>query len=184
MTIEYDQSIAKYDKDGNVVLSNTLEKGEKLINGQTYKQEQKRLGKAPEGSPFAQGTLTEHNNPTDPVPGLTVTSDGVNTRRQDDPDTEPAARAPFEPELVATESTDGNSTVIVEPDENNQATPEATKAVEEGSTDDAKMETVDPPKDSDSKQEWFDYATEHKGLDKDYDDVTKNEIIAFVGEQK
>lgn len=178
MTIEYDYSIVKIDKDGNSILSNKLEKGEKLLNGASYKDELKRLGKEPESSPFAQGTLTEHNNPTDPVPALTVTSDGVNTRRADDPDTEPAAIAPFEPELVATESTDGNSTVIVKPDENNQATPEATKAVEEGKTI-----TVDPPKDSDSKQEWFDYATEHKGLTAEYDDVTKNQIIAFVGEQ-
>lgn len=171
MTIEYDQSVAKYNKNGDVVLSNTLEKGEKLITGATYKDEQKRLGKAPEGSPFAQGSLIEHNNPTDPIPGLTVTSDGVNTRRQDDLDPEPAPRAPFEPELVATTDDEGSSTVITTPSGETPAT---------GS----ESEYVDPPKDSDSKQEWFDYATKHKGLKAEYDDITKNEIIAFVGEQK
>lgn len=176
MTIEYDQSVAKYTKDGVYALSNKLEKGEKLANGSTYKDEQKRLGKAPEGSPFAQGTLTEHNNPTDPVSGLTVTSDGVNTRRQDDPDPEPAAIAPFEPELVATTDDEGSSTVVTTPEGETPATGEK-------STDDSDTEYVDPPKESDSKQEWYDYATEHKGLKAEYDDVTKNEIIAFVGEQ-
>lgn len=178
MTIEYDYSIVKIDKDGNSVLSNKLEKGEKLLSGASYKDELKRLGKEPESSPFAQGTLTEHNNPTDPVPALTVTADGVNTRRVDDPEPEPAARAPFEPELVATTDEEGSSTVITTPEGETPATGE------DEEEDESKTITVDPPKDSDSKQEWYDYATEHKGLTVEYDDITKNDIIAFVGEQK
>lgn len=174
MTIEYDQSVAKYTKDGVYALSNKLEKGEKLANGSTYKDEQKRLGKAPEGSPFAQGTLTEHNHPENPSEALTLSADGNNTKREGDADPEPAAPAPFEPELVATTDDEGSSTVITTPEGETPAT---------GEDDDSDTEYVDPPKESDSKQEWYDYATEHKGLKAEYDDVTKNEIIAFVGEQ-
>lgn len=180
MTIEYDYTVEKINKDGDIVLSNKLEKGEKLTNGQTYKNEQERLGKEPESSPFAQGSMTEHNNPENPSEGLTLSEDGVNTKRVGDVDPAEPARAELDPELVATDSSDGNSTVIVEADKNNQATEEAVEEVESGSSD---KEYVDPPKESDSKQEWYDYATEHKGLTAEYDDITKNEIIAFVGEQ-
>lgn len=36
MTIYFDSSVVKIDKDGNQILSSTLDKGEKLANGQTY----------------------------------------------------------------------------------------------------------------------------------------------------
>ena len=174
MTIEYDYSVEKITKDGVVVLSNRLEKGEKLTNGQTYKDEQKRLNKEPESSPFAQGTLTEHNKPENPAPALTLSADGNNTKQEGDADPEPFAEAPFEPELIATTDDEGSSTVVV--------TPEGEKPA--GTDEASEKEYVDPPKDSDSKQEWYDYATKHKGLTAEYDDVTKNDIISFVGEQK
>lgn len=183
MTIEYDYSVEKINKDGVRVLSNRLEKGEKLTNGQSYKDEQKRLNVEPESSPFAQGSLTEHNQPEDPSEALTLSEDGNNTKRAGDPDPEPFEEAPFEPEHVATESSDGASTVIVDPDENNQATSEAVENVESGSGEASSVEFVDPPKDSDSKQEWYDYAKANKGLDVAYEDITKNEIIAFASEK-
>ncbi|WNN94987.1 hypothetical protein SEA_MAGRITTE_10 [Microbacterium phage Magritte] len=181
MTIEYDYSVEKINKDGVTVLSNRLEKGEKLSNGQTYKDEQKRLGKEPESSPFAQGTLTEHNKPEDPSAALTLSADGNNTKREGDADPEPFGEAPFEPELIATTDDEGISTIVTTPEGNAPASADGEES--EGS-DDSEKEYVDPPKDSDSKQEWYDYATEHKGLTVEYDDITKNDIIAFVGEQK
>lgn len=38
MTVYFESSITKIDKDGNFVLGTTLEKGEKLTTGETYKQ--------------------------------------------------------------------------------------------------------------------------------------------------
>ena len=111
--------------------------------------------------------------PASAYAALTVTEDGVNTRRADDPETAPAERAPFEPELVATTDDEGSSTVVTTPEG------ETPKTESEGS----EKEYVDPPKESDSKQEWYDYATEHKGLDVAYDDITKNDIIAFVNDK-
>lgn len=115
MSIEYDHSIVKTTKSGATALSTRLEPGEKLANGRTYKQELKRLAVIkPESSPFAQGSLTEHNNPENPSPALTLSDDGVNTKREGDEDPQPLEYAPVEPDLVATSSEDGNSTVIVE----------------------------------------------------------------------
>ncbi len=114
MTIEYDYSVEKINKNGDKVLSNQLYKGEKLANGQTYAQELKRLGKEPESSPFAQGTLTEHNKPENPSPALTLSEDGINTRREGDHDPELRGVADFEPEKIAKASDDGNSTVVVD----------------------------------------------------------------------
>lgn len=177
MTIEYDYSVEKINKDGVTVLSNRLEKGEKLTNGQTYKDEQKRLGKEPESSPFAQGSLTEHNNPENPSEALTLSADGNNTKREGDADPEPFGEAPFEPELVATTDDEGTSTIVKTPEG------EAPASADGEESDDSETEFVDPPKDSDSKQEWYDYATKHKGLDVAYEDITKNDIIAFVNDK-
>ncbi len=114
MSIEYDYSVEKIVK-GKTILSNRLNPGEKLANGRTYKQEQKRIAAEKSGtSLFAQSSMTEHNNPEDPAPALTLSDDGVNTRRADDKDPEPREYAPVKPDLVATESEDGNSTVIKE----------------------------------------------------------------------
>lgn len=185
MTIDYDYTVEKINKDGNAVLSNQLHSGEKLSNGQTYAQEQKRLSDfVPESSPFAQGSLSEHNKPENPVPALTLSDDGVNTKRADDVDPEPRESAPVEPDLIATVSEDGSSTIIVSPEDDEEAdedAPEEDEPVDPPVEEPADDET---PQASDSKQAWYDYATEHKGLTVAYEDITKNEIIAFVGEQQ
>jgi hypothetical protein len=169
MTIEYDYSVEKIDKDGNKVLSNRLEEGEKLANGQSYADEVKRLDVEPQSSPFAQGTMIEHNKPENPSEALTLSADGINTKRETDADPETFKPAPFEPELTATQSEDGNSTAVVPTSESTTSGAEADDADE-------------APKESDSKQVWYDYATEHKGLTVAYEDITKNEIIAYVSE--
>jgi len=48
MTILFESSIVKTNKDGAVVLSTTLEKGEKLINGKTYDEVKKERTEVPE----------------------------------------------------------------------------------------------------------------------------------------
>jgi hypothetical protein len=118
MTIDYDYSIEKINKRGDKVLSNQLYKGEKLVNGNTYADELERLGREPESSPFAQSSLTEHNNPENPSAALTLSEDGINTRREGDHDPELRGVADFEPEKIAKASKDGNSTVVVDAKEN------------------------------------------------------------------
>lgn len=56
MTIHFDSSILKVNKDGVRVISTTLEKGEKLLDGRTYNDLAK--GKTPEVPEVETGGLT------------------------------------------------------------------------------------------------------------------------------
>lgn len=173
MSITYDSTIVKVTKDGETVVSNVLEKGERLIDGTTYRDEEVRLGRVNTPSPFAQGTLTEHNTPDSPSKALTLDSTQTNTLRVgDDENATGEQSAPSEAKHIATLTDDGNSTQVVTPDED-------LLARETNSSSASETKYIDPPRDSDSKQEWYDYATKHKGLTAKYDEITKNEIISF-----
>lgn len=161
MTIHYDSSIVKRTKSGAVVLSDTLEKGERLLDGSTYKDEEARLRSINTPNPFAQGSMVEHNTPENPAAGMTLDPTLTNTIREGDDLTLTGERGEDSTaKLVATLSDDGESTAIVP----NPAT-----------------QYLDPPKPSDSKQEWYDYAVKAKGHEGAYDDLTKNELIAQYG---
>lgn len=178
MPIYYDNSIVKKTKDGNTVIATTLEKGETLIDGSTYRDEEVRLRDVNSPSPFAQSSMTEWNNPENPAPGLT-TEDGINTIRVGDDITLTGEQGEETPsDLKATVSDDGNSTIVV-PTEGNEA---PLSAAESGAVQTPKgdKEYLDPPKESDSKREWFDYAVA-KGHEGEYGDITKNELVAQYG---
>ena len=174
MTIIYDSSIVKRNKDGAVLISDRLEKGERLIDGSTYRDEEVRLGRVNTPSPFAQGSMIENNNPDNPAPGLT-TEDGINTIRQGDDITKTGEKGEEQKETshILTVTDDGNSTQVVTPNEElrERETPTSTQT-----------EYVDPPKDSDSKREWYDYAVKAKGHTGEYDDLTKSELIEKFGQ--
>lgn len=179
MTIRYDWSIVKFNKDGARVISDTLEKGEKLVDGTTYKQERKRLeAERPESSPFAQGSMEEQNDPDTTAFALTLDETQTNTKRDTDETPEPAEVSDPALDTKATVSEDGDSTAVV-----HEGDSSGEEVKDDGAKDlDANAKTVDPPRPSDSKQEWYDYATKNKGLKANYDDITKNEIVAFVND--
>lgn len=70
MTIHFDSSLVKIDKKGNQILSNTLEKGEKLASGQTYAQVLRAGGVIGDTDEFAE---------RDDEQGLTLDESGVHT---------------------------------------------------------------------------------------------------------
>jgi hypothetical protein len=49
MTISFDSGIVKINKDGDQVLSSYLDKGEKMLDGRTYAEVEKDLGKQAQG---------------------------------------------------------------------------------------------------------------------------------------
>jgi hypothetical protein len=49
MTISFDSGIVKVLKDGTQVLSHYLDKGEKMLDGRTYAEVEKDLGKQAQG---------------------------------------------------------------------------------------------------------------------------------------
>lgn len=173
MTIQYDSSIVKLDKDGNSLLSLTLEKGEKLVNGQTYKQELARLAAVNGPSVFAQGSMVEHNDPEKPAAAAKLDSTQTNTIREGD-DENATGEQPVEtePSHIATVTEDGNSTEIVTPDEDllNRETPGAA---------DATAQDGPPAKDA-SKEDWYEYA-KTKGFDGEYETTTKKSFIEQYG---
>lgn len=79
MDIQFDHTIVKVNKDGHVVMGNSLSKGEKLISGETYAEAQKRLGGETVGIPAAQEVVTVEAEPLTLDPSQTSTVPAVET---------------------------------------------------------------------------------------------------------
>lgn len=79
MDIQFDHTIVKVNKDGHVVMGNSLSKGEKLISGETYAEAQERLGGETVGIPAAQEVVTVEAEPLTLDPSQTSTVSAENT---------------------------------------------------------------------------------------------------------
>lgn len=71
MGIQFDHTVPKINKDGKRVLSNTLEKGEKLATGETYAQVQRRM----KGQSESSGIAADAPATATPAEGQALTLD-------------------------------------------------------------------------------------------------------------
>ena len=111
MDIQFDHTIVKVNKDGHVVMGNSLSKGEKLISGETYAQVQERLGGETVGIPAAQEVVTVEAEPLTLDPSQTSTVPAVETVTVENTST-PA------PENTEQEKNDDDDQTGVRPDDN------------------------------------------------------------------
>lgn len=154
MTIHFDSTIVKIRKDGVRVISSTLEKGEKLLDGRTYAEVKKGDTPTPE---VEGGGLT-----LDPVTNSSVPIEN---------DAKVSGEQKHAEDLAGNA---GPATSGLTLDETKTSTVSADTA---SSSDDSEDNA---PAKSDDKQAWFDYA-QTKGFDGEYDDLTKAELIKKYG---
>ena len=152
MTLQFDHTIVKINKDGHIVMGHSLSKGEKLIGGDTYEEVKERVGDQTIGIPAALETVTVE------VPSLTADHTLTSTV---------PGEAPVEVE----------QTGVVSPDNTD---PEVGSGEKLGAADYDKDKTGERPGDDAPKAEWFEYALGrgHKG---EYDDITKKQLIEQYG---
>ena len=190
MDIQFDHTIVKVNKDGHVVMGNSLSKGEKLISGETYAEVQERLGGETVGIPAAQEVVTVEAQPltldasqTSTVPAdetvpveITSTPAPENTEQEKNDDA-PVLGADSQEggELKGTLDEAGDSTAVVPVEDGD--TPEDEGDGEEKDDD----QTGVRPDDNDPKPVWFEYAL-GKGHKGEYDDITKKQLIEQYGD--
>lgn len=236
----FDSSIIKIDKDGDQVISTTLDEGEKLITGETYEEVR-------DGALLTKShdvALTPIRDKDAPIPTMTLdatktstfsgTSEGYSNSGEEvsSDERDEVAESGYENrEDDAVETTDDDSDDKTETSENDTVltldeTKTNTVAAKEDDVDDERQEapttsgapatedapsedgepnsgeqptenttvstdgddTVERPKDSESKEKWFKYAASvsaERGEDfpyeNDYEGVTKSTLVEQYG---
>jgi hypothetical protein len=187
MTLHFDHSVIKINKDGSQSISAHLDKGEKLADGRTYADV---LASRPKGDDITLEDIpaTEHdhgltsdatNTNTAPVGSpaatgeLEGTDDGQIVNEAVIEASEHEEGSENEQETALTENETGDSSTVVPVDGEGEENSGAEKAADE-------EEEIERPKDSDNKDAWFTYA-KSKGYEGDRDDLTNKQYIEQFG---
>jgi hypothetical protein len=186
MTLHFDHSVIKINKDGSQSISDHMDEGEKLSDGRTYEDVLDSRAQ-----PGVSASLPEDYEAPVPITGMTTDATNTNTA--------PVGSAAATGELEGTE--DGqiiNKAVIEENDlgegadvpqtaltetENHDSSTIVPVEGEEANTDENSSdddEADERPKDSDNKDAWFAYA-QSKGFEGDRDDLTVKQFIEQYG---
>lgn len=175
MTLQFDHTIVKVNKDGHIVMGNSLSKGERLVGGDSYEDVVERVGDQTIGIPAATQTVTVE------VPALTLDESFTST-------------------VPATDLTSVEQTGVVSPDNTDPeggsgevlgTAHEGTSNELKGTTDDEKNSTVveelddadktgERPDDDADKSTWYEFAL-GKGHKGEYTDITKKQLIEQYG---
>lgn len=181
MTITFDQSVVKIRKDGVQVLSNTLEKGEKLADGETYAEAKKRLADSSVGI-YIQPDSGEA------APGLTTDPTGVSTIPVELKDE--FQKQLDNPAVIEDTTGDAAQTLTENADQTGSTPASEIEEEDDDASDDEKDDSPEHdgddktgvrPDDDAAKPVWFEYA-QGKGHKGEYEDITKKQLIEQYGD--
>lgn len=158
MAIQFDHTIIKLNKDGEIVPSNTLYKGEKLQTGETYNEVLKRIKETGETVGFAHISEDE----VEILDGATLDPTGTST--------------------ISINEYDAVEQKQAEIEEQREAYIAESVAVNQLGTDPVTPDdkSLPRPSDHDDKEAWYAYA-KSKGFDGDYEKTTKKTFIETYG---
>ena len=172
MTIHFDHSIVKTDKDGNRVISSYIAPGETLENGQTYDDiaDTHGIGPANDVHVLSDEEATEE--------GQGLTDDETHTSTVAENQTDPTI-VPNTGELNEEQKAAAAAQGISEEDAAKQAGGVDPNAKNDDENKDDENKDAAPSK-SALKDEWFEYAKK-QGFEGEEGDLTKEQFIEQYG---